>query len=322
MSTTIPDPLRTGTETVGAFRHEALFYSGHADFVAKTSAFIVDGLAGDEPILVAVSQEKINLLRAELGVDAARVTFIDMVVVGHNPARIIPTWRDFVAERTAGNRFARGIGEPIWAERTPDELVECQRHESLLNLAFDGTPAWWLVCPYDAESLPRDVLDEAARSHPYVQPGGRTSSARYVGLDQISRPFDVPLPDLGTASGEMWFGPGSLDSVRRFVAEHAFEAGLSASRAADFVLAANELATNSLRHGGGTGTLRVWRRNDAVVLEVEDRGRITQPLAGRERPKPGQEGGLGLWLVNHICDLVQVRSFATGTVVRVHMAAR
>ena len=32
----------------------------------------------------------------------------------------------------------RGIGEPIWADRRPDELDECQLHESLINLAFAG----------------------------------------------------------------------------------------------------------------------------------------------------------------------------------------
>jgi MEDS: MEthanogen/methylotroph, DcmR Sensory domain len=64
--------------------------------------------------------------------------------VAANPARIIPAWRDFVAS-VDGRGHARGIGEPIWAERTPAELVECQRHETLLNLAFAGVPAWWLL---------------------------------------------------------------------------------------------------------------------------------------------------------------------------------
>ena len=58
-----------------------------------------------------------------------------MAVLGHNPARIIPAWRDF-ADAHAGP--IRGIGEPIWPGRGADELVECQLHESLLNVAFDG----------------------------------------------------------------------------------------------------------------------------------------------------------------------------------------
>jgi MEDS: MEthanogen/methylotroph, DcmR Sensory domain len=43
----------------------------------------------------------------------------------------------------------RGIGEPLFATRSADELVECQRHEALLNLAFQDAPGFWLLCPYD-----------------------------------------------------------------------------------------------------------------------------------------------------------------------------
>ena len=46
----------------------------------------------------------------------------------------------------------------------PTPLVECARHEALLNLAFAGGQAWWLACPYDTGSLPEAVLAEAERS--------------------------------------------------------------------------------------------------------------------------------------------------------------
>ena len=98
----------------------------------------------------------------------------------------------------------------------------------------------------------------------------------------------------------------------------AAEAGLGVSRAADLVLAVHELATNTLRHGGGRGTLRMWREPAALICEVSDAGRIDQPLAGRERPFAGQTGGRGLWLVNQLCDLAQIRCFPTGSVVRLH----
>jgi anti-sigma regulatory factor (Ser/Thr protein kinase) len=87
----------------------------------------------------------------------------------------------------------------------------------------------------------------------------------------------------------------------------------------DLVLAVNEVAANSIAHGGGSGTLRVWRDGGALVCEVSDRGHLDDPLADRRRPAPGQDGGRGLWLANQLCDLVQVRSFATGTTVRLHM---
>jgi len=73
--------------------------------------------------------------------------------------------------------------------------------------------------------------------------------------------------------------------------------------------------------GGGGGTLRVWREPDAVVCEVRDRGFIRDPLVGRMAPPIEQYGGRGLWIVNQLCDLVQIRSAPSGTVVRVHMHA-
>jgi DcmR-like sensory protein len=135
---------------------------------------------------VVVSAAKIGLLRSALGGAADRVAFADMAEVGANPARIIPAWRDFVAAFDGGG-YARGIGEPVWAERTPAELVECQRHETLLNLAFAGVPAWWLLCPYDTTTLGPEGLAEARGSHPFVSQGGAAAlSAAYRGLDQAA----------------------------------------------------------------------------------------------------------------------------------------
>jgi anti-sigma regulatory factor (Ser/Thr protein kinase) len=55
------------------------------------------------------------------------------------------------------------------------------------------------------------------------------------------------------------------------------------------------------------------------LCEVRDRGRIVEPLVGRLPPPLDRHGGRGLWLVNHLCDLVQIRSTEAGSVVRVHM---
>jgi anti-sigma regulatory factor (Ser/Thr protein kinase) len=65
--------------------------------------------------------------------------------------------------------------------------------------------------------------------------------------------------------------------------------------------------------------VRTWRENDALLCEVADAGHIADPLAGRELPPPDQLGGRGLWLVNQLCDLVQLRSSPGRSVVRLHM---
>ncbi len=120
----------------------------------------------------------------------------------------------------------------------------------------------------------------------------------------------------------MAFGSGDLEAVRAYVGGYASRCGLSAERAEDAVLAVNELATNSIKHGGGQGWLRAWREPDALVYEVRDAGFIADPLVGRRRPSPDQVRGFGVWLVNHLCDLVELRSSPTGSVIRAHFARR
>lgn len=117
-------------------------------------------------MLVAISRTKIERLRALIGRMEDKVRFVDMAEVGSNPVRIIPVWREFVDEHAESGVRLRGIGEPIWAERSPEELVECERHEALLNLAFVDAPPLWLLCPYDVDSLNESVVREAERNHP------------------------------------------------------------------------------------------------------------------------------------------------------------
>ena len=67
------------------FRHEALFYAGLDEFVQRTAPFIREGLEADDPVLVVVNAEKIDLLRSELGDGADGVRFADMAEVGRTP---------------------------------------------------------------------------------------------------------------------------------------------------------------------------------------------------------------------------------------------
>jgi anti-sigma regulatory factor (Ser/Thr protein kinase) len=315
---TVPLPSR-------AFRHEAMLYAGHREFLAGTVPFIREGLAGDEPTLVVVDATKITALRTELGGDADRVHFADMADVGRNPARIIPRWRQFVEEHLRADRPVRGIGEPIWAGRGPAELVECQAHETLLNVAFADSPAGSLLCPYDIEALEPAVVDEARRSHPFVvRNGSRQVSDDYLDAHPSPARLDHPLPPAPAEAEAVAFGPShdALRTVRALVQHHAERSGLDPTATEHLTLAANELATNSLRHGGGRGTIRLWREAGALICEVRDAGHINgQPLLGRQQPTFDQIGGRGLWLANQLCDLVQIRSTPAGTTVRVHITA-
>jgi anti-sigma regulatory factor (Ser/Thr protein kinase) len=293
----------------GRFHHEALFYAGDPEYAAGTLPEIRAALAGHGAVMVAVSAARHQLLRESLGAEGDRVLFADMEALGRNPARIIPAWHDFLDD--AGPGPALGIGEPVWPGRSDAELIECSRHESLLNVAFGGGRPWRLLCPYDTTGLEPDVIDEACRTHPHVRWDADTETSGAYS-DHVR---DDTLPPPGGTPAELAFMRRDLDLVREFTAAHAGAAGLRDGRLEDLVLAVSELATNSVRHGGGSGVLRTWEQQRTFVCEVADTGRISDPLAGRARPESVGGGGRGLWIVNQLCDLVQVR----GGVVRLHM---
>lgn len=129
-----------------------------------------------------------------------------------------------------------------------------------------------------------------------------------------------PLPQPPAEAQSIPIMPAGLPSLRAAVARRADRAGLGPQRREDLVLAVNELATNSIRHGGGAGTLTIWETAAALVCQVTDGGRLADPLAGRVAPRPGQAGHYGLWLVHRMCDLVEQRSLPDGNLVRVSMA--
>jgi anti-sigma regulatory factor (Ser/Thr protein kinase) len=300
------------------FHHQTLFYAGEADFLRGTLPFIAEAISAEEPVLVAVGSTRVAPLRDSLGVDAERVSFADMRVLGRNPARLIPAWRQFLEEHQG--RPVRGVSESIWPGRSAAELTECERHESLMNLAFDGGQTWRLLCLYDLDGLDEQAIAAARRSHPFItHDGGYRRSETYLGEGDAPGPFEGPLPPPSSSPTEVSFTGADLTPLRVRVREWAARRQLDGERAERLVLAVNELATNSVRHGGGGGLLLMWTEGETLICEVRDVGRIEEPLVGLRRPSPERPSGRGLWLVNQVCDLVQIRSAHTGSAVRIHL---
>jgi anti-sigma regulatory factor (Ser/Thr protein kinase) len=303
------------------FQHEAMFYRGDDDFLAALLPYVRDGLDADEAVVVAEPRPRLELLRDALGDDAADVDFLDMAEIGANPARIIPVWRAVLDRHTGEGRRLRGVGEPAFVGRRTAELVECRLHELLVNHAFDDGPGWRLLCPYDQEHLPRAVTQAALRTHPVRS----TSNSRRPSLEYAPggyrNAFAERLPAPGDAVLRGCFGPADVPATRRTVAHWARSCGLPEHQVKVLELAASELATNSVRHGGGSGTVAMWLDGSAAVVEFSDAGVLTDPMSGRTTPTLEQEGGhdreIGLYLVNQLCDLVQLRSSDRGTTVRI-----
>jgi anti-sigma regulatory factor (Ser/Thr protein kinase) len=303
------------------FRHEVRLYAGDAEFVGATVDFVRDGVRSGEIVLVAVAAHKIDRLRLALGHDADEVRFVDMGDVGRNPGTLLPMWREFVDTYAAHGTAVRAVGEPVWPDYSSAALAEFQHHEALLNLAFSDNPDFFLLCPYDTLALAPEVIDQALARHPFADAQAGQVSANYALRGCLEAVFADPLP-LPPRFGarERTFTVTDLRDLRAFVWSEAEVRGLPPELADDLVLAVSEAAANSIRYGLGRGLLRVWSEDGYVVCEVSDEGRLRDPLAGRRRPEPLPTDSRGLWLIHHLCDLVQIRSTGSGTVVRLHMA--
>jgi anti-sigma regulatory factor (Ser/Thr protein kinase) len=147
---------------------------------------------------------------------------------------------------------------------------------------------------------------------------------------------EAPVMVLGVDSG-------SLHALRAQMRDCARRAGLPDGRIEDVVLAAHELAANVVRHGGGTGWLRVWCQPGLLRFQV-DNGQL--PLAdgpdgasadgasadgasaggasagGAESDGAGATRralpcvpGHGLWVVQQVADQMQSWSGPDGTTV-------
>ena len=110
-----------------------------------------------------------------------------------------------------------------------------------------------------------------------------------------------------------------LAAIRAVVYRYAIQAGLTEARAIDLTLAVSEVAANTVKHAKSPGSLKIWYDAKEIVCQIHDEGIITDPMPGRREPSLDAVGGHGLWIVNQVCDQVEMTSDDTGTTVRMHM---
>jgi anti-sigma regulatory factor (Ser/Thr protein kinase) len=297
-------------------RHDAYFYDDDDRYVADVLRFVRDGLARDEPVLVAVPDTHLERLRAGLSpAEAGRVRLCDMAVAGRNPGRLLGSLFGAFARAHVGDGV-RIVSEVVWPERTDEEYPACVEHEALVNIALADTSAQ-VLCPYDAVRLPASVISDATRTHPaLIHDDARCVSPSYADPHATAASFDRPLtppPDeaeivvVNTITGPR--------TVRRVAYRFGERAGLPPERLDDLTITVHELAVNTILHGGGAGLMSVWAADHHVVVQIDDGGHIADPLVGRRPPGPF-EIGHGLAVVHQVADLVRVHRTGEGTTVR------
>lgn len=305
---------------LAGLEHDALFYADDEAYRVGVLGFVREGLQRDEPVLVAVPEPNLSLVRSALGPgERVRVRTADMGVAGRNPGRIIGSVLTAFVREHAGRRV-RIVGEPIWAGRSAEEYPACAEHEALINVALADAPVH-VLCPYDTARLDHQVLVDATWTHPVLaEDGWRRPSPGYAEPTAVAARFDRPLPAPPPDASILVLSPASGPrAARRFVHGVAEAAGMASARLADLRRVVQELAVNTLLHSGAAGLLSVWEADRHVVVQIEDGGRIADPLAGRRPPSP-PEVGHGLFLVHELADLVRLHRGPDGTTVRVSMA--
>jgi anti-sigma regulatory factor (Ser/Thr protein kinase) len=295
--------------------HEALIYRDEAEFDAAMHEFLQEAAAAGEPVLIALPGRHLDHVQDALAgvMDDARCQ--DVEQVGRNPGRLLEMIEQWVASHDGR---ARVVSEVVWPGRSHAEAVEALRHEALVNHALADSAAT-IMSPFDAQHLDADILAAVEMTHPtVVESGRRRAGSAYT--DPLSTTFGELWP-LEDPTGPVSEHPleGSLIDLRHAIAEDPVVGSLSAERRSDLVFAINEAASNAMKYGSDMCMTRIWHDGDEVISEVSSHSTISDVMAGRRRPAADALEGRGLWLINQLCDLVELRSGTAGTTLRMHV---
>jgi anti-sigma regulatory factor (Ser/Thr protein kinase) len=158
----------------------------------------------------------------------------------------------------------------------------------------------------DGETAQRETAGQGAFT--------RQPAHRLDGDGRVPPPFPTDADDAMSYTYTT-----DLAAIRAVVHRYALQAGLSEARAIDLTLAVSEVAANTVKHAKSPGSLKIWYDTREIICQIHDEGVITDPLAGRQEPSLDAQGGHGLWIVNQVCDRVEIHSDETGTTIRLHM---
>jgi anti-sigma regulatory factor (Ser/Thr protein kinase) len=301
------------------FVHIGLLYRTAQQYADGCAAFVRRALDAGEPVMVAVPVANGALIRIALCDDARRVEFADMKAAGRNPGRIIPWMLLAFAAHHAGRRVSI-ISEPIWPGRTSIEYPACAVHEALINTAFHGRDAA-ILCPYDQAGLDPVMVHDASLTHPTMADStGTWASPIYDDPIRTAANFNIPLPPPPDTAVRLTYASAvDLPALRTRVAAYATVRGLEAGKIAELVLAVNELAANTIDHTAtGHGVLSMWTEPGMLVCQIDDEGRLTDPMAGRVPPDRRSSRGRGLLLVQQVVDLLRIHTRPDGMSLRLH----
>jgi anti-sigma regulatory factor (Ser/Thr protein kinase) len=295
-----------------ALRHHAFVYESDDEYVARSVAFLRDGLEAGERCIVANTRDGLAMMRDALGPDTERVAFLDVSSTYTRPAHAVAAYygafREYLRSAPSVRAVANGQFGP-----TPGDWEEWTAYEAITNLAYSHLPVW-VVCAYNATRLPDSLVEAVWRTHPEVVSGDWQASDHFEDPRELVRRLTLdpePLPELRSFSvGE------DLEVFREQLARELVAESVPERKALDMLVAGTEVAANAVRHGAGIEEVRVGRADGRFVCEVIDRGGgFDDPMAGYIAPRDGT--GTGLWVARQLTWRVESFQSPRGFTVRI-----
>jgi anti-sigma regulatory factor (Ser/Thr protein kinase) len=279
----------------GKLRHNAYIYEAPEEFVASSAAFLREGLEKGEGGVVFNTRSGLSAMREALGRDAEHVYFFDNSEAFTRPAKTLAFYHRAYGEAFAKNPSVRAISH---SQPGPDpaEGTVWVGFESVINQSFSHLPAW-VVCSYNANRAPDTTIENVWRTHPEVMTdAGWSTSERFEDPDHLLRGLATqPEPITGLRS--MPFG--DVEQFRENLAHELVAQHVPQAKVLEMLLAATEVATNAIEHGGGVEDVRVGRVDGRFVCEIVDAGGgFDDPAAGYLAPRAGR--GTGLWVARQL----------------------
>ena len=279
-----------------AFRHNAFVYESQDQYVARTVAFLREGLEEGEGGLVVNTRPRLADVRDALGPDAEPVVFIDVDSVYSRPARTLAAYNQAYVELLREVPVVRALAEIQFG---PDsrEWDEWIGFEAILNRSFAHIPTW-VWCTYNASELPDRLLKAAWRTHSHVLADDSwTQSERFEDATELLREL-TREPDQLSGLRSISYG-SDLETFRERLARELAAENTPEPQVLDMLIAGSEVATNALEHGRGIEEVRVGRAGGRFVCEIVDRGEgFDDPAAGYLAPRAGV--GTGLWVARQL----------------------
>jgi anti-sigma regulatory factor (Ser/Thr protein kinase) len=295
-------------------RHHAFVYGSDEEYVARSVAFLKEGLDAGEAAIAANTRDGLAMMRDGLGSDADQVAFVDVSAIYTRPARTVAAYYGTFLEQLRRAPSVRAVAEGQFGS-TRSDWEQWAAYEAITNLAYAHLPVW-VVCTYDGNRLPDPLIEAAWRTHPEVLSDGWQASDHFEDPREVVRALarePQPLPELRS------FAPGEdLEVFRERLARELVAENVPEAKALDMLVAGTEVAANAVRHGAGIKEVRVGRADGRFVCEVVDRGGgFDDPVAGYLAPRDAT--GTGLWVARQLAWNVESFHSPRGFTVRIRL---